>query len=146
MLHSISKVYTVKIEIVYKTCSKVCQSSITNQKNALYSSSSCRIFKHYLDIVFERRWYTKLKSAIKFVKGLPHMCPCHQPNPKRVSNVHEANNNRTQSLSMSHNHVRHYHTFSIIEYIYCHRVFWMFLGHLNLMQPKFEAGYIHLPP
>ena len=55
----------------------------TQLTNALYPSSFCRIPKHYTHDIFERRWYTKLKIAIKFVKGLPHMCSCHQPNPER---------------------------------------------------------------
>ena len=41
-----------------------------------------RISKPHTHIVFEERQNTKLKNAVKFVKGLPHMCPCGQPNPQ----------------------------------------------------------------
>ena len=64
---------------------------------------------------------------------------------ERVSNVQEANTNKTQLLSTSHNHVQHNQTFCIIEYTYCQWVFYMFLSHLNLVRPKLEAVYIHLP-
>jgi hypothetical protein len=65
---------------------------------------------------------------------------------ERVSNVHEVNNNKTQLLYVSHNHVWHNHTFCIIKYTYRHIVFYMFLRHLNLVLPILKAGYIHLPP
>ena len=71
-------------------------------------------------IISKRRRYTKPKGAVKFVKGLPHLCHMQTTESKeRVSNVHEVNNNKTQLLFMSHNHVRHNHTFCIIKYTYC---------------------------
>ena len=72
--------------------------------------------KHYTHIIFERRWNKKPNNAVKVVKGLPHMYPCHQLNPKKVSYVHEVNNNTTHLLSMSHNHVGHNNTFYINVY------------------------------
>ena len=73
----------------------------TSNLYAMYSKFSCRISKQHTHTIFEERWDTKLKSTSNFVKGLPHLCPCHQPNPQRVSNVHKVNKSRTQLLSMS---------------------------------------------
>ena len=42
-----------------------------------------RILKYYTQIIFWRRWNTKPNDAVKVVKGLPHLCPCHRPNPRR---------------------------------------------------------------
>jgi hypothetical protein len=53
------------------------------KKNVMYSSSLCRISKHYIYNIYERSWYSKHKRSVKFVQGMPHLCPCHQPNPKR---------------------------------------------------------------
>jgi hypothetical protein len=41
------------------------------------------MLKPYVHIFFDRRWYEKPNDVVKLVKGLPHLCPCHQPNPKR---------------------------------------------------------------
>ena len=27
-------------------------------------------------LFFDKSWYAKPKDVVKFVKGLPHMCPC----------------------------------------------------------------------
>ena len=35
-------------------------------------------------IICKRKWDTKFENIPKFVKGLPHMCPYHQPNPQRT--------------------------------------------------------------
>ena len=52
-------------------------------KNAIYSSLFCRILKHHIQTIFGTKWYSKPKNVVKFVKGLLHLCPSHQLNPKR---------------------------------------------------------------
>ena len=79
-MHSIPKVYKNKFQIVYNTCSKILQSPITAQNVALHSSSIYGILKHSVHIIIRKTMIRKTKYAVKFVKGLPHLCPCHQPN------------------------------------------------------------------
>ena len=65
---------------------------------------------------------------------------------ERVSNVHEVNNNKTQMLSMSYNHVQQNNHFVINEYTYRHRVFYVFFSYSNHVTLSFVAGYTLLPP
>ena len=78
----ISELYTIKFKIVFKKYSKEPQKSTLNQ-HALYSKVSCRISKQHTHAIYGKIWDTKLKSGANFVKGLHHLCPCHQPNPHR---------------------------------------------------------------
>ena len=68
---------------MYKVYFKV-QSQLNN---ALYPSSL------YIQYFWKKMIY-KPKNAIKVAKDLPHLCPWHQPNKEKVSNVHKVNNNK----------------------------------------------------
>ena len=81
VLHSISNTYKVKCKWVFRDMYKMyfkVQSQLNNAPKHIV-----RAPKHYTHTICEWRWYTKPKNVDKVVKGLPHMCPCHQPNPKR---------------------------------------------------------------
>ena len=87
VLHSIYNTSKVKFKRVFKTCIKC-----TSRFN--HNSTMLCIPHHYTYNIFERRWYTKPKNGIKVAKDLPHMCPWHQPNKEKVSNIHKVNNNK----------------------------------------------------
>ena len=105
------------------------------------------IHKHNAHTIFERKWYTKPKCAVKIVKGLPHMCSCHQPNSKRGLVTYTRWITTEPNCYLCHTimydkiiHFVSSNTHITIEYSY------MFLAHLNLVLPNLESGYIHLPP
>ena len=103
--------------------------SLSQFKMLCIPNYHCKISKPPTHTVFEERWDTKLKNDAKFVKGMPLVPMPLTKSIERVSNVHEVNNNRTQLLFMSHNHVQHYHIFCISKYTYCHWVLYMFFSH-----------------
>ena len=84
MLHFISKLHKIKLsKKSSKTSPKMYSKGSDSNQNMLCIPHHHRLPKHYSHIIFERQWNTKPSIAVKVVKGLPHMCPYHQPNPKR---------------------------------------------------------------
>ena len=133
---------------MFKTMSKVCfNGSLTNKNNALHSSSHCRKPKHCTHIILERRWNTKPNSAIKVVKGLHHMCPCHQPYPKRGLVTYTRWITTKPGCYLCHtikygiiiHFFYHFYTQNTIGYSTCSLANW------TLCNTKIEAISLHLP-
>jgi len=74
----------------------------------------------------------------------------HVPMPptkskERVSNVHKVNSNKNPIVIYVTQYCTSKTYICIIEYTYCHRVFYVFFSHLNLVQLREEARYTHFP-
>jgi hypothetical protein len=66
-----------------KTYSKIASNNYLKSKFFVFQIIIAKYLSHIHTLLLKKDKKTKLKSAAKFVKGLPLLRPCHQPNPRK---------------------------------------------------------------
>ena len=144
MWHSMSNLCVVKLKMASWDTHQTYFKVQTPLKVIMHTTLLCGISLHFTHTILEIRWYMTLKRAVKVVKGMPHMWPCHQRNPKRGLVTYTRwittkpncylchTNNHGKTIYFEPNHTQYYHW-----------VFYMILSHLKHEYPQLEAVYMH---